>query len=246
MTRRFLVILIATAIFVPSLLLIDGDGLARQLSLGAATVIFLWLCTRNSPVPRAQILAAVAIATLGEVILSIGWQLYDYAHAVIPLYVPPGHGLFYALAAEGAQQRFLQNHERTIVRTVLIAVSVIAIGTLVVLDDTWGFLWWLAALALIARSSHKLLLATCVVFTLLLEYTGTAFGNWAWAAEVPGLGLRSANPPSGVGILYVLLDLLVVLTFSATFRTSWRISLVSKLLLRRNQACPDSQRPSYS
>ena len=245
MTRRFLLVLIATALFVPAMLLLDGSGAARQLSLGAATVIFLWLCTRNSPVPATQIVTAIVIATLGEVVLSIGWQLYDYAHAAIPLYVPPGHGLFYALAAEGAQQRFVRTHERTIVRTVLAIVSVIAIATLLMLGDTWGFVWWLAALALIARSNHKLLLATCVVFTLLLEYTGTAFGNWAWAPEVPGLGLQSANPPSGVGILYVVLDWLVLLTFSATFRTSWRISSLSKLL-RRNQACPDSQRPSYS
>ncbi|HYH07083.1 MAG TPA: hypothetical protein VEK11_08500 [Thermoanaerobaculia bacterium] len=210
MTRRFLLVLAAMTWFVPSLLLLDGPGVPRQLALGATTIAVLWLCMRTSPVPAAQILCAIAVATLGEVVLSVGWGLYDYAHALIPLYVPPGHGLFYALAAESATQPFLRKHERIIVSTVLIAVSAIAIVTLFALGDTWGFLWWLGVLALIARSENRLLLATCVVYTLLLEYTGTAMGNWTWAAEVPGVGLRSANPPSGVGILYVVLDLIVV------------------------------------
>jgi hypothetical protein len=209
-SRRFLLVLAIATLFVPSILLIDGPGLARQLVLGAVTAIVLWLCTRSGPVPRVQILTAIAVATLGEVLLSVGWQLYDYAHAAIPLYVPPGHGLFYALAAEAAEQPWVRRHERTLVRGVLASVSVLATITLIHANDVWGLVWWMAALALIVRSHHKLVLSTCVVFTLLLEYTGTALGNWVWAAHVPGLGLHSANPPSGVGILYVLLDWIVV------------------------------------
>jgi hypothetical protein len=45
---------------------------------------------------------------------------------------------------------------------------------------------------------------------MILEWVGTAIGNWQWAAEVPFLRLHSANPPAGVGILYILLDLIVV------------------------------------
>ncbi|MCU1246783.1 MAG: hypothetical protein JWN02_2693, partial [Acidobacteria bacterium] len=48
-----------------------------------------------------------------------------------------------------------------------------------------------------------------------LEWLGTALGNWRWASVVPFVGLRSANPPAGVGILYILLDLLVVAASSA-------------------------------
>jgi hypothetical protein len=76
--------------------------------------------------------------------------------------------------------------------------------------DTWGFLWWLGALALIARSRNQLLLSACFVYTIILELVGTAIGNWQWAAEVPLVGLHSANPPAGVGILYILLDLIVM------------------------------------
>src|SRR5204862_545384 len=65
-------------------------------------------------------------------------------------------------------------------------------------------------LALIALSRNRLLLSACFVYTMILEWVGTAIGNWRWAAQVPLVGLHSANPPAGVGILYILLDLIVV------------------------------------
>jgi hypothetical protein len=76
---------------------------------------------------------------------------------------------------------------------------------------------------LIARSRNRLLLSICCFYTMLLEWLGTALGNWRWAAEVPLFRMRSANPPSGVGILYILLDLITVAVISAWPMTyHWR------------------------
>lgn len=193
-----------------AVLLLDAPGAPRQLTLSLATAAFLWFFARRLPVDPRQIVTAIVVATLGEVVLSLGWGLYSYAHALIPLYVPPGHGLFYTLAAASAQQAWLQSRERTIVRWVMVAGTLNAAVSLALFRDVWGFLWWLGALALIARSRNQLMLATCFVYTILLEWAGTANGNWLWAADVPGLGLHSANPPAGVGILYILLDLITV------------------------------------
>ena len=215
MQRRFIIFAVAMALFIPLLLLVDGRGMQHQLALGGTAALFLWACTRHSPVPRTQILWAIGIATLGEVILSLGWGLYSYEFALIPFYVPPGHGMFYALAAESAQQDILRRHERVITRGVLVIGTLLALVSFIVLHDTWGLLWWLGALALIRFSRNQLLLSTCFVYTLGLEWTGTLLGNWRWAAEVPGLGLHSANPPAGVGILYILLDLIVVAVATA-------------------------------
>lgn len=208
--RRFVTFIIASAVFMTAVLLLDGDGLARQMLLGSATALFLWLFVRGSGVDARQVLCAIGVATLGEVVLSLGWGLYSYEHALIPLYVPPGHGLFYALAAVTAQQAWFRQRESGFTRGTLIAGTVLAVLSLAVLQDTWGFLWWLGALALIARSRNQLLLSACFVYTIILELVGTAIGNWQWAAEVPLVGLHSANPPAGVGILYILLDLIVV------------------------------------
>ena len=215
---RFLFFVASTAIFVSSFLLLDRSGLLPQLLLGTASALFLYGFARSSTVPMAQVVGAVIIATTGEVVLSIGWGLYSYQHNLIPLYVPAGHGIFYLLATESAQQELLRRHARAIVGSVLVAGSVIAAVTLVLYGDVWGLLWWIGAAALLSRSRNGLLLATCVVYTQLLEWLGTALGNWEWAAVVPGIGLRSANPPSGVGVLYILLDILTVLTVGSLAR----------------------------
>ena len=68
----------------------------------------------------------------------------------------------------------------------------------------------MGAMVLIFTSRNRLLLCACFVYTMILEWVGTAIGNWTWTAEVPFLRMHSANPPAGVGILYILLDLIVV------------------------------------
>jgi hypothetical protein len=207
---RFVVFLVAASLYIPALLLADSRGVIAQLALGLATAAFLFLFARNSPVDSRQIVTAILVATTGEIVLSLGWGLYTYRNALIPLYVPFGHGVFYALAAESAMQEKLQRLAPAIVRGVLIAGSVIAAFGFIVLNDQWGMLWWIGAAALLLRSRNQLLLSTCFVYTIVLEWIGTAVGNWHWTARVPFVGLHSANPPSGVGILYILLDLITV------------------------------------
>lgn len=231
---RFLFFLSSTAIFVTAFLLLDRGGLVPQLFLGTATALFLFGFARSSTVPMHFVAWAIALATTGEVVLSIGWGLYSYQHALIPLYVPAGHGIFYLLATESAQQEVLRRHERAIVGSVLVAGSIVAAVTLVFFGDVWGLLWWAGAAVLLSRSKNGLLLASCLVYTMLLEWLGTAIGNWRWAAEVPWLGLRSANPPSGVGVLYILLDLLTVMVVAGLARAT---------AIRRVPACK-LQRPA--
>jgi hypothetical protein len=216
LTRPYLQFIAASAAFMAAVLLLDGPGLPRQLSLSAATFAFLVFFVRRLGIDSRQVICAIVVATLGEVVLSLGWGLYSYAHALIPLYVPPGHGLFYTLAAASARQPLFQAHERAITRAVLIFGTIYAVMSLIAFGDAWGLLWWLGALALIGRSRNQLLLAACFAFTILLEWAGTANGNWLWAPEVPGVGLHSANPPAGVGILYILLDLIVVAITSSS------------------------------
>lgn len=207
-------LLAASALFVPAILVADGEGLARQLTLGLLTAAMLWIVAKRTEIDPKQILVAIAVATTGEVILSIGLGLYDYRFAAIPFYVPPGHGLFYALAAATARQPALRSRATSIVRVVLAAGSGVAIAGLALAGDTWGALWWIGAALLIARSPNALLLAVCCSYTMLLEWLGTSMGNWTWTPEV--LGMRSGNPPSGVGILYVVLDLVTVAICTAT------------------------------
>jgi hypothetical protein len=210
MESRFLKFVAASVVFTTVLLLLDGDGPTRQLALGIATALFLWYFARSSEIRAGQIVCCIIVATIGEVVLSLGWGLYSYRHAVIPFYVPPGHGLFYTLAATTARQQAVRLRASAITWWTLIGGTIIAVVSLTLRHDVWGFLWWIGAVALIFVSKNRLLLSACFVYTIILEWVGTAIGNWRWAAEVPFLRLHSANPPAGVGILYILLDLIVV------------------------------------
>jgi hypothetical protein len=217
MQRRFVLFVIAAALYIPALLIADTRGLIPQLSLGLTTLAFLWVFTRRSEIESRQIICAILVATTGEIVLSLGWGLYTYRNALIPLYVPFGHGIFYALAADSAQQQTLRRYARPIARGVLVAGSIIAAISFIFFQDQWGLLWWIAAATVLTRSRNQLLLSACFTYTMLLEWLGTAIGNWHWAADVPFVGLRSANPPSGVGILYILLDLITVSICSALY-----------------------------
>jgi len=208
--RRFLWFVGAMVVFIPSLLLLDRGGIPAQLAFSAVTFAFVFGFTARSRVPRLQILTAVLVATLAEMFLSLVWGLYTYKNFIIPLYVPPGHGLFYALAADTAHQPGLRRHEAAIVRRVFTAGTLIGLVSLVAFRDTWGFLWWIVVLLMIRKSRNGLMLSACYVYTTYLEWVGTAIGNWRWNPYVPFVGLHSANPPAGVGILYILLDLIVV------------------------------------
>ena len=218
--RHFHLFLGGTAIIIPALLLVDTPGLIPQLALGLTTAAFLCLFASRAPADVKQTICAILVASTGEVILSLVWGLYTYRNALIPLYVPFGHGVFYALAAETARQEALQRIAPAITRAVLVAGSIIAAVGFVFFHDQWGLLWWIGAAALLLRSRNRLLLSACFTYTLLLEWVGTAIGNWQWAAVVPIVGLRSANPPSGVGILYILLDLIVVTICASAVSTS--------------------------
>ena len=215
MHARFLLFVCAATLFIPALLL--ADGAVSQFALGLVTAIFLFAFARTSAIDSRQVIAAIIIATTGEVVLSLGWGLYTYQHALIPLYVPFGHGVFYLLAAESALQPALQRYSRAIARWVLVAGSVIAAIGFIVFNDQWGLIWWVLAATILLRSRNQVLLASCFVYTMLLEFLGTAIGNWRWAATVPGLSLHSANPPSGVGILYIVLDVVTVAVCSLLF-----------------------------
>ena len=229
MTRRFGLLLASAALFVPLILLCDGPGLARQIMLALLTGAFLLMAARIAAIDRTAILLAIVVATLGEVVLSVVWGLYSYRFTtLLPLYVPLGHGLFYTLATGSARQRWMRQHATEISRGVLIGGSAIAAGSFLLFHDQWGLLWWIAAALVIARSRSRLLLSICCTYTMLLEWAGTRIGNWRWAPSVPLIGLHSANPPSGVGILYVLLDLITVALCTWMLRRRARLSFSNR------------------
>lgn len=194
-----------------TVLWLDRAGLVHQLILGGGVCVLLGLVFVRHPELRRETLIAIAIATTGEVILSIGLGIYSYRSGGVPLYVPPGHGVVYLLALQCS--RHLHRFERLIVTTTFLAGSIVAAIAAVLFADTFGLACWAVTLLIAAISQRRLLIATCIAFTSVLEIAGTWAGNWTWH-ESQGL-LSSGNPPVGVVLLYCCLDLLTLMALNA-------------------------------
>jgi hypothetical protein len=181
--------------------------LPGQLAIGALVwALFLALLAPLPAAERRLYLACVAIATAGELFLSLGWGLYTYRLGNVPLFVPPGHGLMLMLGFSLAQ-RMPEAAARAIlggagVYTILAAAS--GLDTLAVP------LYLLLMVSVLALPARTRLLASSFLLTLTLELYGTTLGNWSWDRDVPWVGLVTTNPPAIAGAFYCTLHALTL------------------------------------
>jgi hypothetical protein len=175
-------------------------------NLGVWAVLLYWL-RHEAPRDQLTLLACVVYATLGEILLSLVWGLYEYCLSNIPLFVPPGHALLFALGTLlAARLKDWINWVVPLAAAPFICLLLVAgTGTL----DALLFLMFLLC-TLFGRAPR--LYAVMFVLALAMEIYGTSLGNWTWAAAEPWFGLTTINPPLAAGAFYCVLDLLVAAT----------------------------------
>jgi hypothetical protein len=208
---------LAGAAYLAALLALDHfASYPEQLALGVLTCgVLLAVLTRVLPERRAQALAVVAFATLGEAVGSLLWGVYRYRLHNLPLFVPPAHGIVYlsglALAAA------LQRHTRVLVITAAVAAATWGVLGLTVLPrrDVAGAIGVPLLLLFLWRSRNRAIYAGVFLVVGSLELYGTAIGTWRWAPHLPGTGIPDGNPPSGVASGYVWFDVMALLTAPA-------------------------------
>lgn len=189
---------------------LDADAtLAFQNLLGVFAWIFLFALLRGeSGLVRAQVLVAVAFATVGEHFASPYMEGYIYRFHNVPAYVPPGHGMVYLTAVALARSEFFQRKLKAITATVLTAGGLWTIWGLTgaAQKDVVGALLFVVFVlfVLFGRSPGVYLGAFFV--TTWLELIGVSYGNWRWVPIDPVLQLPQGNPPSGVAAWYCLVD----------------------------------------
>jgi len=181
--------------------------LPGQFAIGAAVwALFLALIAPLPAAERRLYLACVAIATAGELFLSLGWGLYTYRLGNVPMFVPPGHALMLMLGLSLARRM-----PETAARAILGGAGVYTLlAALSGLDTLAVPLYLLLMVSVLALPAHRRLLATSFVLTLTLELYGTTLGNWFWPREVPWVGLVTTNPPAIAGAFYCTLHALVI------------------------------------
>jgi hypothetical protein len=199
------------ACFIPFGLTIDQfGGTWGQASVSVMTwLLFALLVARSAPSERLPLIACLLFATLGEVVLALVWGLYDYRQGNLPLFVPPGHVLLYALGLAVAPRmpRFAP------FVTAMLAIVVAVLLAVTHRDMLSAPLVMLFVLCIAFGPSPKLY-SSMFVLALAMEIIGTWIGNWTWAPQAPGLGLVTLNPPFAAGAFYCVLDWLVGLVRS--------------------------------
>ena len=193
--------------------------LPGQLAIGAVVWgLLLWLIAPLPAADRRMYLACVAIATAGELFLSLVWGLYTYRLGNVPMFVPPGHALMLMLGLS-LVRRMPEGAARAILASAGV-YTLIAAAT--GLDTLAVPLTLVLAASVLSLPEYTRLFASSFLLTLTLELYGTTLGNWAWHREVPWVGLVTTNPPAIAGAFYCTLHALViaacVVTTSSTRR----------------------------
>jgi len=148
----------------------------------------------------------VAIATAGELFLSLGWGLYTYRLGNVPMFVPPGHALMLMLGFS-LTRRMPEKAARAILGG---AGAYTLLAAVTGLDTLAVPLYLMLAVSVLTLPAHMRLFASSFVLTLSLELYGTALGNWVWDRDVPWVGLVTTNPPAIAGAFYCTLHALVI------------------------------------
>ena len=209
--------------YLAALLAVDTQaGLHWQLVLGGATWLLLLAALRPlPPLARAQALAVVAFATVGEVTGSLVWGVYRYRLHNLPLFIPPAHGIVYlsGVALVGVVRT------RWLVGTAAAGAIGWGLAGLTVLPrlDVAGAVGVPLLVLFLWRSRSRAVYAGVFLVVAVLELYGTSIGTWRWAVRLPGLGIADGNPPSGVASGYVWFDVM------ALFVAPWLVYAAGRL-----------------
>lgn len=201
---------------------LDADStLAFQDLLGVCAWVFLFALLRGeSRLVQAQVLVAVAFATVGEHFASPYMEGYIYRFHNVPAYVPPGHGMVYLTAVALARSELFKRNLKAITAMVLTAGGLWTIWGLTgaAQKDAVGALLFVVFVlfVLFGRSPGVYLGAFFV--TTWLELIGVSYGNWRWVPIDPVLELPQGNPPSGVAAWYCLVDAVALGTAPAVVK----------------------------
>ena len=191
--------------------------------VAATCISFLWILRSVDGAGRTMMLLCLAYASIGEVLLSLVWRVYDYRLGNLPLFVPPGHVLLFLLGLCIAP-RLSAMTVRVVAVAAALVVSVLALSG----RDTFSALLVAVFLASVILGRERKLYTTMFILALAMELYGTWLGNWHWNAQVGRTGMVTLNPPVAAGAFYCALDLLVMTTTRGLRRFIRRIVPVAR------------------
>jgi len=167
----------------------------------------------------------VVISYGGEVVFALGLGMYTYRLENVPLYVPFGHALVYAAVYYMTKERWVRKHQKRIISTLYPIIIIYATLWLIFANDVFGFVCMLVILVLFHRRPETKIFFSLMFFMVVyLELVGTYYQCWHWPSIWFGelSWVPSANPPSGIGVVYFAFDAGCLLCYKYLNLTSWR------------------------
>jgi len=192
----------------PGLWLDATAGFAVQALIGVyAWAAALAMLGAAEGAMRTRMLACLALATAGELFLSLVWGLYDYRLHNVPFFVPPGHLLLMLAGMQIARMRLPESFAQ-VTAAIVVGWAAYALWRGNSTLDVFLAALLVVCLATARHADDRRLYAVMLWLALLLELYGTAIGNWTWRPVEPWFGLTSLNPPLAAGAFYAALDAL--------------------------------------
>ena len=186
---------------------------------------FLVMYYRSNKKLREQMIYAVIIGFLGEHLFSIIFKMYTYRLGNVPIYVPFGHAILYRVVANFCKKPLIILYRKQFEKTFVVFIVVYSTLFLVFANDIFGFIMSILVILILSyRPKDRLFYYSMYFVVCYLEIIGTTYQCWSWPKTFCSTVsfLQSANPPSGISLLYFLLDLATILLFNLRHLKGWK------------------------
>ncbi len=224
-------------IYIPAVLVIwlglflDSSNMAQHISYGQnitniiVCLVFVWIFFHVSKITKQLMLFGLIIAYIGEVTLSLGLGMYTYRLEHVPFYVPLGHTIVYAGIYYITKEPWVRQHQQNIIRLLYPIMIIYSTLWFFFAHDALGFVCMLAVVVLFKiMPETKLFFLLMFFMVVYLELLGTHYQSWHWPELWFGMftWMPSANPPSGIGVIYFAFDALCLLGYKHFNLKIWR------------------------
>ena len=223
-TFGYLFLLIILVLFIDSTYMSDKIPNNQHLATLITLIAFAILYYKSTSRLREQLIYAIIIGYVGEHLFSLGLGMYTYRLERVPHYVPIGHAIVLAAAFNFCKKSIVKNNRKLLEKFFAIYVLVYATMFLIFAGDVFGFIMSLFVIYFLRNKPRERLFYLSMHFAVtFLEITGTSFECWYWPeiAFDKFSFLKSANPPSGISLLYFLLDLGSLWLYKKRHKIAW-------------------------
>jgi hypothetical protein len=187
-------------------------------------IAFLILYRRSTTRIKRLLIYILILSAFGEYVFSVQLNLFTYRLSSVPFYVPIGQAVFFVRIFQLSKSPTLLRYKAKTIRFLYILITAFSLYSLMFFNDVFGFVMTIGVfILLMIKPSYKLFFLLWFVVVSLIEFAGVSYGAWHWPDEAFGVFsfLPSHNPPSGISIIYYLLEPVCVFVYLQLHKKTW-------------------------